>query len=557
MLLGAWLLGQALHLEAGHVRGLLVLIAVLQLYEALLVGAGVWLVRSGRAPRDGASALVLESVFLCDAPLLAAECVTASLWVGTAAAIALAALAVVKLAWVRRSTPGLLDRVAAGVLGSHAAMGLALPAAAAHLASARLFGPAVLYGLWWSSLLLPIGRVVLRRHIAGAASPSRAVEAWTWAPAALVLLHLWAVGYIHALDVHPAFLAPLLLGFTLTSRREQLVRQVALPGLALLLSIGQGAALGAPTAGGALLATPLPVTLTAVIATWTYLAWRHRARWLAILAAASALAGIPGAIVQDLAGGATRLLRTIGTLVPRDAFGWGTLTVLAAFVFLAAAVRRSLGLGGRPGPRSRLPRGFFASPRDVAALALGLTTLFATASARTLAVRPLDHPRSREAAALTATAAALALVLAFRAHRRAAVVEEDAAGTRLATLAIVATLGAGTLAVSPLVAASPGHRIAHNEVLAVATLRSLVSAQLDTSAARTRLAGRGYSLVESRSVATGSVAWMAAPVEYGFTGTRAFCVDSTAVLRVAVDGRAAVPPGPDGLCDLTSWNALD
>ena len=64
MLLGCWLLSEALHLQAGQLGGLLTPHPVLQLYEGLLVGLGSFLVRTGRAPRDGVTVLVLESVFL-------------------------------------------------------------------------------------------------------------------------------------------------------------------------------------------------------------------------------------------------------------------------------------------------------------------------------------------------------------------------------------------------------------------------------------------------------------------------------------------------------------
>ena len=50
MLLGCWLLSEALHLQAGQLGGLLTLMLVLQLYEGLLVGLGAFLVRTGRAP---------------------------------------------------------------------------------------------------------------------------------------------------------------------------------------------------------------------------------------------------------------------------------------------------------------------------------------------------------------------------------------------------------------------------------------------------------------------------------------------------------------------------
>ena len=131
MLLGCWLLSQALQLQAGQLRGLLLLMLVLQVYEVLLVGLGAYLVRSKRAPRDGLVVLVIESVFLMDATLLSAECVTTDPGVGSLVAMTTAALALLKLQWVRRAAPDLLPKNAAMLLGLHAVVILALPVAAA------------------------------------------------------------------------------------------------------------------------------------------------------------------------------------------------------------------------------------------------------------------------------------------------------------------------------------------------------------------------------------------------------------------------------------------
>jgi hypothetical protein len=49
-----------------------------------------------------------------------------------------------------------------------------------------------------------------------------------------------------------------------------------------------------------------------------------------------------------------RVLRLIDSLLPRDAFGWGVLAVIAAFVLLVAGARRSL----RPDARPRPARGW-------------------------------------------------------------------------------------------------------------------------------------------------------------------------------------------------------
>jgi hypothetical protein len=453
MLLGCWLLGEALHLQAGQLGGLLVLMSVLQLYEGLLVGLGSFLVRTGRAPRDGVTVLVLESIFLMDAPLLAAECVTANARVGTGVACALAALAAAKLACVRRTTPELLTKRAAALLGAQAVVVLALPVTAAHLAWARVFGPVALYGVWWATLVLPAAQRALRRETRAAeASPSR----WTWVPTAMTLLHLWAVGYIHTIDFRPAFLAPMLLGLALTAGHEQLARQVALPGLAVLVSLGQGSTLGIHAPGWqGVVVSPLHLALVGVAATWGYLAWRDRARWLAVLALGSGLAGSLGASAPHLADALARALRRLAFLVPPDGFGWGVLTVIAAYVFLAAGARRSL-FGSRRsplaggGPAAPLPR----RARESAAVALALAVLALTAAVSVLDAGPLGHPQQNGLAALASIAAAAAIGVALRAHGRAACLENDPAGRRLAGLAMAVGAFAVVLALTTFTALS-------------------------------------------------------------------------------------------------------
>ena len=349
MLLGCWLLSESLHLQAGQLGGLLTLMLVLQLYEGLLVGLGAFLVRTGRAPRDGVTVLVLESVFLMDAPLLAAECVTADAWVGTAMAFGLAALVAAKLAWVRRGCPGVLSSRLAVLLGVQAGFVLAVPVLAAHLASARVFGPIALYGLWWAALALPFAQRLIRDETGGGtAGGTRTHATWTWAPLALTLLHLWAVGYIHAIDFRPAFVAPFLLGLAAIAGREQRARKVALPGLAVLVSLGQAESLGFHLFGtDGPLVSPLRLALLGVAVTWGYLAWRDRERWLALLALSGGAAGLLGASISQLSSWLAQALHLLDSALPRDAFGWGLLTVIAAFVLLAAGARRSLG-GGLP-----------------------------------------------------------------------------------------------------------------------------------------------------------------------------------------------------------------
>ena len=602
MLLGCWLLSEALHLQAGQLGGLLTLILVLQLYEGLLVGLGSFLVRTGRAPRDGALVLVLESVFLMDAPLLAAECVAADARVGTATAVLLAALVVAKLAWVRRAVPGLLSARAAVLLGAQAGFVLAAPVLATHLASSRAFGPTALYGLWWATLALPLAQRLLRDETrAGASGGTRTHAAWTWVPAALTVLHLWAIGYIHAIDFRPAFVGPLLLGLAALARRDEVARKVALPGLAVLLSLGQGDSLGFSLFGSdGPFVSPLRLALLGVAMTWGYLAWRDRERWLAVLALTGSAAGLAGASLASLSSLLGRVLRFLDSLLPQDDFAWGLLTVIAAFVLLGAGARRSLGGGSRRPLRG--PQGPDDPSRqrwrESSAVALALVIFTVSATVGVLEASRLGHPRQAILAVLASLPAAVAFVMALRAYGRAAREPKDAAGQRLAGLAMAASAIAFLFA-TPLGASGPHPD--RSESVVVGDIRTVLAAQAAYRAANggfydsrldclgapagcipgypadgpqfledrlSRLeprsgynrsfvpgpAAQGDAAVVSRS-SVQSYAYVAVPTRPGYSGIRGFCGDSSGAVCATSDGGAPrVLPG--GACDLAMCSVL-
>ena len=603
MLLGCWLLSEALHLQAGQLGGLLLLMGVLQLYEGLLIGLGTLLVRTGRAPRDGVTVLVLETVFLMDAPLLAAECVTADARVGTVVAALLSVLAVAKLGWVRRAAPGLLSPRAALLLGVLAAFVLAVPVLAAHLAGARAFGPVALYGLWWATLALPGAQQALHRETQAAAGTFRAHATWTWVPAALALLHLWAVGYIHAIDFQSAFLAPLLLGLAATAGREQLARKVALPGLAVLLSLGQRASLGFALPGmGETLVSPVRLALLAVGMTWAYLAWRDRERWLVVLAAGSGVAALLGASVSRLSGMVGRLLRLVDSLLPRDAFGWGVLTVIAAFVLLAAGARRSLDAGPRRPPRSRrtppAPRAPRQQWREAAAVALALAVFALCAMGAAFESLPLGHSGQHGAAGLASLAGAAAFAMAARARDRAGREPEDPGGQQLAGVAMAAGTLGFVVAMVPLVARGP--HPGRSESAVIGDIRTVISAQAAYQTANGGFFDSRLSCLEAPAgcipgypesaprflegplagleakngyersfvpgppaegdpavaspTSTSSYAYLAVPTRPGERGVRGFCGDSSGVLCFTTDGRA--PGVAAGGCDVSTCEVL-
>ena len=80
--------------------------------------------------------------------------------------------------------------------------------------------------------------------------------------------------------------------------------------------------------------SPSVLAVAGLCAVWTYLAWRHHERWLALLAARGRAPQASFGLM------AIRLLQAMAqqlvAAIPRDSYGWGTLTVIAAFVLLAA-----------------------------------------------------------------------------------------------------------------------------------------------------------------------------------------------------------------------------
>ncbi len=559
MLLGCWLLSEALHPQAGQLGGLLLLMTVLQLYEGLLVGLGSFLVRTGRTPRHGVTVLVIESVFLMDAPLLAVECVTVNARVGTGVALALAGLAAAKLARVRRAAPSLLTLRAAALLGAQAAFVLVAPVLAARLASARVLGPIALYGFWWATLALPLARDSLRGETRPEGT-SRPRAAWTWVPAAMVLLHLWAIGYVHTIDFRPAFLAPLLLGLVATSRREQVLRQVALPGCAILVSLGQGSSLGVHLFGADQAFSPLRLSLLGVAAAWGYLAWRDRERWLAVLAASSGAAGLLGSSASGLSSLVGRTLRWVGSHLPADAFGWGVLAVVAAFVLLAAGARRSLAPepGGPPsGPRRRTDDAR-RRWRERAAVALALAVFALAAMAAAFEAFPLGHPSLHGPAGLASGAAIAAFVMALRARGRAAREAEDAPARQLAGLAMAASAVGFLLALTALNAAGPC--VSCSEARVIGEIQTAVASSRTPGpsgrAVRGPIEKHGYRLTLRPGPVPGAFAWVAVPKEPGTSGVRGFCGDSGGVLCFTADGRAP-RVRPDGSCDLATCGVLE
>jgi hypothetical protein len=333
---------------------------------------------------------------------------------------------------------------------------------------------------------------------------------------------------------------------------------------------------------------------------WGYLAWRDRERWRAVLAVGSGAAAAAGVSASGLSNAAGRLLRFLESLLPRDAFGWGTLTVIAAFVLLAAGARRSLRRGSRP------PSGDAPPPvdphrrrgREAAAALLSLVMFALTATASALDAFPRGHPEQTGAAVLALLVAAAAFVMAVRAGGQATG-EDDPTGQRLARLAM--TVSAFGILFSLATLGAPRPHPGRSESATIGDIRTVISAQAAYESANGGLfdsrlacletpaecipgyppdgpaflgaelsslrARNGYTRsflpgapaddrsAASSATATRSFAYIAVPTELGHSGVRGFCGDSGGVLCFTPDGKAP-GVGPDGRCDLATCTAL-
>jgi hypothetical protein len=595
MLFGCYMVNHALDLEPGRVGKLLTLMAVLQVYEGLLIALGVYLVKTRRAPQDGVTVLALEALFLVDATLLAMECVTASPGVGAAVVVVLLGLAFGKLALVRHFLPDALPRSVAVFLGLLAALVYGLPVAATNLASARVLAPVSMNALWWLTLALPLAQHKMREASAAAhPGASRAHVAWIWVPTVSVVVHLVALGWIHQVPFHLAYLTPLLLGQAVVVEREQVVQQVLLPALAALVSIGQAETLGIPLSlVSGYWVSPLRIATLGAAAAYGVLAWRHRHRWLVALAAASGLAGVLGTSLWSIGEFLTGLLRLVRRLLPHDALSWGLNGVVGAFVLLGMGAWRSLRGGRRfPGPSFR-SGGRKNTPRhgDLA-LALFLVALAAGSIIWALETYPLGHARQRGPAWTGTVLAAAAVALAIRAHGRAAQRPEESPERPVAVIALFAGL-VGLFSL-PLVALGSQHSSGYESAV-IGDIRTVISSQ---AAYQTRNGGYfdgslaclarpavcipGYggdparfldaptaSLAEkhgyrrafhpgappdrippsSSPTSVTTWAYTAVPVDPGYTGVHGWCGDSRGYLCFRRDGTSP-PLRPDRTCDL-------
>jgi hypothetical protein len=175
-------------------------------YEALLIALGLFLVARRGLAGDARTLLLLEAVFLADVMLINGECVAADLATGALVSAASLLLAVVKTSFVLRVLDGGITGRAAISLVPPGVLVFALPLLFAILARARLLTPATAYAAWWAAALaIVLQGVLLRSAVASSAAvePERRWVAEAFQRAATVALPASAMLLLVAWPARP------------------------------------------------------------------------------------------------------------------------------------------------------------------------------------------------------------------------------------------------------------------------------------------------------------------------------------------------------------------
>jgi drug/metabolite transporter superfamily protein YnfA len=376
MIAGCFALNSGLDVRSGQVKSILVLVGTLNLYEFMLLGLGVYLIRRRNVVRDGRTLLLLQAVFLVDLAFLNAETAASSLRAGLALNAALWVLAVAKVGFVLYA---LAPKQAPFPFRTFAFVSVQL---AALLALPCLFkwierGGAVqsqhFYAAWWAVGLLPV-LAELQRRLPGQSGEAPATRprmgrVYVLVAGVSLLAHVAMMQWVYKVPFHPAELSPVLLGLAVALAAPEAARLVgplnlrtlrpALPAMAVLLTLvpfeGAGADAVLPTfsagRGGRVPLSPLLLAVAGAYLVYVYLYLLPRAVWFvsaAVLLAAAALFGPTWAQTEALAGSSWRWTwATALRLVPRTPLQWAATAISAAFSLLGLGAWVSLSQGSQ------------------------------------------------------------------------------------------------------------------------------------------------------------------------------------------------------------------
>jgi hypothetical protein len=360
MLLGCYLLNTALYTPAGDVRKLLVVLAVVNVYEACVILLARVLLRFPLVQRDAWIVLFVESLFLTDITFVSGVISTVDPVSGLAINGGLLVLAAVKVYVVLRLLRvQRLARAWAFVLLQIATL-LAIPIVFKQLSLPNhgRVAPVAVYVAWWVAGLLPVIGTAMwtlptsPRH--AERRQSRADEVlcslYLVVPFMSLLVHLYSAAWVYEVPFSTAFVAPVLIGLAVAARvadallqRDWVERvQLALLAAAVFLSLEFPDTLqfrvGPIGSNLVIVVSPLRLALGMVAVFALYVCWRqHRLACLLVSGACIAAAAL-GHSVSAIRVGLEQLgqmtLMLAWRSVPRTTLQWGCAAIVTAFALL-------------------------------------------------------------------------------------------------------------------------------------------------------------------------------------------------------------------------------
>ena len=382
MLAGCLSLTNSLSWTSIGLGRLLALIVTLNVYEAILLGLGLFLLARRGVVRDGLVLLFLEALFLVDAAFLNVEVFAVDLHVGIATNAVVFALAVAKLGLVYLGLGLRADRTFWFVLLQLTLLFLMPGVFAAR--TRQLDGwlpPALAYGAWWAvGVVAALSAVMLRPRDADDRHLLSPTHHWVGTvirrtfvalPFVSLLVHLVMLHWVYNARVHAAYLSPVLLGLAvalgqasasrLLKRSDIALLRAGLPALALFLSFDAPYRLHfMPLGPGSrLVVTPVLLALAGAYLVYVYL---YFFRYAAYFIAGGALAMVTyafGPTASQVATGtqntAQWVIDLVRRVIPKTTAGWGVTAVGAAFAFLG--IGAYISLKKPPGADEPIPAG--------------------------------------------------------------------------------------------------------------------------------------------------------------------------------------------------------
>jgi hypothetical protein len=362
MFAGVRVILSALEVKPGDLKSLLVLIGVLNTYEALVIGLALFLITRRGLLRDGWLLLSIEALFLVDFTFLNAELFTANLRWGAWINAMSFALALIKIAVVVRTlrlqftAPEWLC-VTAQLLAIFLMAGAFKEISNHNHQQQGALSAMVIYGAWWLvgialAAATPLLANPYERRQSGSPMWALPARLYLLVPFCSLLVHLAGVNRVYWVHFHVANLAPLLLGaavalsrWRVEMRRKTLVGwQCALCSLAVLLSLSTPDALMLDL--HRFTVSPLRLTLIASAAVMVLSFFQSRYVLTLPLAGGQLFAALLGNSIDEMemtlhrSGHAT--MDNVRNLGPETPMQWGVLAVIASFLLLGVGAWISL-----------------------------------------------------------------------------------------------------------------------------------------------------------------------------------------------------------------------